>query len=84
MKNKKKQEAPRPAEDAFKQKALEVAFSQIDKQYGSGAVMMLGQSGSLGKIARLPGTDWYTIHCGPPAGTGIGLLHPHRVRDPAP
>lgn len=29
---------------AFKKKALEVAFSQIDKQYGNGAVMRLGQS----------------------------------------
>lgn len=28
----------------FKKKALEVTFSQIDKQYGNGAVMMLGQS----------------------------------------
>lgn len=29
---------------AFKKKALEVTFSQIDKQYGSGAVMLLGQA----------------------------------------
>lgn len=29
---------------ALKQKALEVTFSQIDKQYGSGAVMRLGQA----------------------------------------
>lgn len=31
---------------AFKKKALEVTFSQIDKQYGSGAVMLLGQNSS--------------------------------------
>jgi len=31
-------------EKAFKQKALEVTFSQIDKQYGNGAVMLLGQN----------------------------------------
>lgn len=30
--------------EAFKRKALEVTFSQIDKQYGNGAVMMLGES----------------------------------------
>lgn len=30
-------------QDASKKKALEVTFSQIDKQYGSGAVMLLGQ-----------------------------------------
>lgn len=31
-------------EQAFKQKALEVTFAQIDKQYGQGAVMLLGQT----------------------------------------
>jgi len=31
-------------EQAFKKKALEVTFAQIDKQYGSGAVMLLGES----------------------------------------
>lgn len=31
-------------EKTSKQKALEVTFSQIDKQYGNGAVMLLGQS----------------------------------------
>lgn len=31
-------------EQAFKKKALEVTFSQIDKQYGNGAVMLLGQA----------------------------------------
>jgi len=31
---------------AFKKKALEVTFAQIDKQYGNGAVMLLGQSGN--------------------------------------
>jgi len=32
------------SETAFKQKALEVTFSQIDKQYGKGAVMLFGQA----------------------------------------
>lgn len=31
-------------EQAHKKKALEVTFAQIDKQYGSGAVMLLGDS----------------------------------------
>lgn len=31
---------------SIKQKMLEVTFAQIDKQYGNGAVMMLGQSGN--------------------------------------
>jgi len=30
-----------------KKKVLEVTFSQIDKQYGTGAVMMLGQTGNM-------------------------------------
>lgn len=33
-------------EQEFKKKALEVTFSQIDKQYGNGAVMLLGQTGN--------------------------------------
>lgn len=31
-------------DNEFKKKALEVTFSQIDKQYGNGAVMLLGQA----------------------------------------
>lgn len=46
----KKQENMLSAQDkeqAFKRKALEVAFAQIDKQYGSGAVMLLGQTPNI-------------------------------------
>lgn len=50
MKIKKKQDTEKLAVDAFKRKALEVTFSQIDKQYGNGAVMMLGQSGLNAQI----------------------------------
>jgi recombination protein RecA len=32
--------------ESLKKKALEVTFAQIDKQYGNGAVMMLGQAGN--------------------------------------
>ncbi len=48
MKNKKVDAVAdqKQATDAFKRKALEVTFSQIDKQYGNGAVMMLGQAGA--------------------------------------
>jgi recombination protein RecA len=34
-------------ETTYKKKALEVTFSQIDKQYGSGAVMMLGKASNV-------------------------------------
>jgi recombination protein RecA len=47
MKN-KKQETPKESaqgsDSTFKKKALEVTFSLIDKQYGTGSVMLLGQS----------------------------------------
>jgi len=47
MKQKIQKESKAPiAEQEFKKKALEVTFSQIDKQYGSGAVMLLGQNSS--------------------------------------
>lgn len=45
-----KQASPMPTREAntteasFKKKALEVTFAQIDKQYGNGAVMLLGQA----------------------------------------
>jgi recombination protein RecA len=35
------------ADKASKQKALEVTFAQIDKQYGAGSVMLLGQASSI-------------------------------------
>lgn len=34
-------------ERAHKKKALEVTFAQIDKEYGNGAIMLLGQAGSM-------------------------------------
>jgi recombination protein RecA len=43
-------------EHAFKKKALEVTFSQIDKQYGNGAVMLLGQVGQTGVDAISTGS----------------------------
>lgn len=53
MKNKTKEpntsgaEVPLDLEKNSKRKALEVTFAQIDKQYGNGAVMLLGQGSSL-------------------------------------
>ncbi len=42
MKQKTATQAPETQETAFKKKALEVTFSQIEKQYGKGSVMLLG------------------------------------------
>jgi recombination protein RecA len=48
MKQKASQEKQivKNSEQASKKKALEVTFAQIDKQYGNGAVMLLGQAGN--------------------------------------
>lgn len=43
-KNKAKTSASNDNDLAFKKKALEVTFAQIDKQYGNGAIMRLGQA----------------------------------------
>ncbi len=43
-------------EFSAKQKALEVTFAQIDKQYGKGAVMLLGQSTGIGVEAASSGS----------------------------
>src|SRR3990167_8111761 len=46
MKEKVKETASVVAEVTAKKKALEVAFSQIDKQFGKGAIMLLGEFGN--------------------------------------
>src|SRR5438876_1098621 len=44
----KKKGKDNPKQEAgSKKKALEVTFAQIDKQYGAGAVMMLGQAANM-------------------------------------
>jgi recombination protein RecA len=44
MKQTKASVVEQKTELAFKQKALEVTFSQIDKEYGKGAIMLLGDT----------------------------------------
>lgn len=44
LKDKKNQKTVEPVDISVKQKMLEVTFAQIDKQYGNGAVMRLGES----------------------------------------
>jgi len=48
MKEKRDSSMTLEQEAAFKKKALEVTFAQIDKQYGAGSVMLLGQSTTAG------------------------------------
>jgi recombination protein RecA len=46
-----KQKAPQAVSD--KQKALETALAQIEKQFGKGAVMKMGQNSSM-NVAAIP------------------------------
>ena len=46
--------APVKEDRKERDKALEVAVSQIEKQYGKGAIMRLGSSGALLPVATIP------------------------------
>src|SRR5262245_60107503 len=41
-------------QDREKQKAVEIAFGQIEKQFGKGAIMRLGQKGAIQPIEAIP------------------------------
>src|SRR6266480_4414338 len=41
-------------QDREKQKAVEIAFSQIEKQFGKGSIMRLGQKGAIQPIETIP------------------------------
>ena len=40
--------------DASRNRAIEAALSQIEKQFGKGAVMKMGQKGAAVKIPAIP------------------------------
>ncbi len=70
---------PQEQEQAFKKKALEVTFAQIDKQYGNGAVMLLGQSPHKGIEAISTGSiliDQAIGIGGLPAGRIVEIFGP--------
>ncbi len=52
----KQRDGAEKVEFSAKQKALEVTFAQIDKQYGKGAVMLLGDSTGTGVDAASTGS----------------------------
>src|SRR5438128_6360274 len=41
-------------QDRERQKAVEIAFSQIEKQFGKGSIMRLGQKGAIQPIEAIP------------------------------
>ncbi len=65
--------APIPVTAEDKKKALETALTQIEKQYGKGAIMRLGQSGTLNVGAISTGSLMLDL------ATGIGGLPKGRI-----
>src|SRR6201999_220832 len=61
-------------EDGDKQRALEAALSQIDRAYGKGSVMKLGEKGKIVEIEAVP-----TGSLGLDLALGIGGLPKGRV-----
>ena len=47
-----------------KQKALEAALGQIEKHYGKGSVMKLGESGANMQVETVPTGSCFVILCG--------------------
>ena len=41
-------------EDSDKKRALDAALSQIDRAFGKGSVMKLGEKGKVGEIEAIP------------------------------
>src|SRR5262244_2265462 len=41
-------------QDRERQKAVDIAFSQIEKQFGKGSIMRLGQKGAIQPIEAIP------------------------------
>ena len=46
-------------EDGDKQRALEAALSQIDRAFGKGSVMKLGEKGKIVEIVELADHPWF-------------------------
>src|SRR3712207_4000879 len=66
--------------DTDKQKALEAALAQIDRAFGKGSVMKLGDKGKVVEIESVStgslGLDLVLGIGGPPRGRGIEVFGP--------
>ncbi len=66
--------------DKEKQKNLDIALQQIDKQYGKGSIMRLGDSGPIQKVDVIPtgalSLDWALGVGGVPRGRVIEIYGP--------
>src|SRR6476661_3953106 len=63
-----------------RQKAVEIAFGQIEKQFGKGAIMRLGQKGAIQPIEAIPtgaiSLDWALGVGGLPRGRVVEIFGP--------
>src|SRR5439155_21168677 len=66
--------------DVNRERAIDLALSQIEKQFGKGAIMRLGEAALAGDIPALPtgslGLDIALGIGGTPGGAGIGVGGP--------
>jgi recombination protein RecA len=71
---------PQQADRKERDKALEMALSQIEKQYGKGAIMRLGASGALLPVATIPTGSLELDHAlgvgGVPRGRVVEIFGP--------
>jgi len=67
-------------QDRERQKAVDIAFSQIEKQFGKGSIMRLGQKGAIQPIEAIPTgairIDYGLAIGGVPRGRVIGIFGP--------
>src|ERR1051325_7948309 len=63
-----------------RQKAVEIAFGQIEKQFGKGSIMRLGQKGAIQPIEAIPtgaiSIDYALARGGVPRGRGVEIFGP--------
>src|SRR4030088_944138 len=73
-------------QDKEKLKAVELAFSQIEKQFGKGSIMRLGQKGAIQPIDSIPtgsiSIDYALGVGGVPRGSEIEVFGPESSGQP--
>jgi recombination protein RecA len=52
--NGRKNDVQRHVDDRSRQQAMDLALSQIEKQYGKGAIMRMGEEGGIVEVESIP------------------------------
>ena len=75
--------AERTADKTDKKRALDLALSQIEKQFGKGSIMKLGAAELPGDVASIAtGSLSHTMNAGnqgPPRGRVVEIFGPERT-----